>query len=86
MIEYTSVIHSRAIYARDRDNSKGISLFHIIRGDNEYGENLWPNRPVDRVKLEGKVILHEGKPQLVLPYNPWELKDMVGMVNIVITQ
>jgi|APSaa5957512535_1039671.scaffolds.fasta_scaffold88986_3 hypothetical protein len=77
-IELDSTIHSRAVYARDRDNSSGISLFNIIRGDEEYGEGLWPNRPTDIIQYEGKVLLVGGIPQVMYQCHKDDLKDMVG--------
>ncbi len=82
-IEWGSVIHSRAIYARERPNTTGITLFNLIRGDNEYGEGLWPNRPTDRVKLVGKV---DKDGILVLRYNPKDLIDMANETVVIIIQ
>ena len=80
-IESDSVIQKRAIYARDR-NVKGTTLFHILRGDEEFGQGLWPFRSTDRVKLTGRV---ESGGKLVLSYKPSELVDMVGKeVSIII--
>lgn len=73
-IESNSVIYKRAVYARDR-NVKGTTLFHILRGDEEFGKGLWPFRPTDRVKLTGRV---ESGGKLVLTYKASELVDMVG--------
>lgn len=82
-IELNSVIHSRAVYARERPTTSGITLFDIIRGDEEYGEKLWPNRPTDRVKLEGK-INDDGR--LILAYPKGAFFDMSGQVVTVIIQ
>ena len=82
-IEWGSIIHSRAIYARERPNTTGITLFNIIRGDEEYGEGLWPNRPTDRVKLSGTV---DKDGIIVLRYNPKDFIDMAGQQVTIIIQ
>lgn len=80
-IKPDSEIYRRAVYARNRIE-KGSTLFHIIRGDEKFGKKLWPFRPVDRVKLEGKVL---GSGKLQITYNPKDFVDMIGHnVSVVI--
>ena len=72
--ERDSTIHKRALYAKDRTTG---TLWHLIN-TKDYGENLWPNRPIDRIQYTGKVVLVGGIPQVSYKYRPDDLKDMIG--------
>lgn len=69
----------RAMYAYYRTEG---TLWHILHGKMQYGQKLWPFRPIDRVKLVGKVRLINGLYTLMFDPNK-ELKDLLEKeVNI----
>ena len=73
-----TVYHKRAEYARDRVG-KGITLWHLLHGESEYGEKLWPFRPVDRVQFEGKVVVSDKTGNPVLKFaSPKELGELLN--------
>lgn len=77
-IPKTSLIQKRAVYALERAKND-LTLFDILKGKTDFGENLWPFRPTDRVKIEGRIKLDQfEKPKIVLTYKPEDFRDMVG--------
>lgn len=76
-IPLDSIYHKRAKYASERKGD-GVTLWHLLKGVPEFGEHLWPYRPVDRVKTSGHVKRNDdGRPVLTISV-PKEMEDMVG--------
>lgn len=77
-IPENTVYHKRALYARDRKRGTGYTLWHLLHKDTDYGENLWPFRPVDRIKITGKILEVNGNLLVDFFSMPKELNEMIG--------
>jgi len=82
-IPLNTIIQKRAVYAYDRKGD-GITLWHLIKGLPEYGEHLWPHRPIDRVNTKGH-IKRDGDKVIVTMTITDEVEALVGQdVDIIL--
>lgn len=79
----SGIISKRAEYAQKRKGD-GVTLWHLIKGLSEYGEHLWPHRPIDRVNTEGH-IRRDGDKVIVTMTITDEVEALIGQdVDIIL--